>query len=268
MNFPDKVFFVASHGMAGDPWFDWLQKSLDSHNDIFIFSGESVRAKYFKERKRNERPDIEKYAQFLYDFGAHAYNAVGECFGYRAYQLENLEAKNINIPWVNVIRHPYAWLSYYVKWRVNNMNQDEKTSFAVDHEWSISWHDYFKNLCLMPYKRNETHIWASYQGMTVLDRMISDSRVKERNYQLERLVSDRNYFNGMIYKISKGRVNYNSTLLDLIYSQTNINWRDNDEIIEGTSKIKNTWEDWKKEAFKKIVSKKSQQFFIDAGYKL
>ena len=120
----------------------------------------------------------------------------------------------------------------------------------------------------MPYTRKDIHIWASYQGMTVLERMSSDSLVKDRNYQLERLVSERDYFNEMIHKISKGKLNYDTNLLDLIYSQTNINWRGNYKIIEGTSKIKNSWEDWKKEAFEKIVSKKSQQFFLDSGYTL
>jgi len=65
-----KVFYVSSHGMAGDHLFDWLPKALGSHPEIYTYMGESIRSKYLKERKRNERPDLLEFTNFLYDMGA------------------------------------------------------------------------------------------------------------------------------------------------------------------------------------------------------
>ena len=56
-----KVFFISSHGMAGDHLFDWLPKAINSHPEILLFLGESVRSKYFKERSRKERPKVSEY---------------------------------------------------------------------------------------------------------------------------------------------------------------------------------------------------------------
>ena len=268
MSFPNKVFFVTSHGMAGDPWFDWLPKVINSHNEILVFIGESVRSKYFKERSRKERPNIKKYCEFLYDVGSPAYKAVGECFGYRAYQLEELDKKNINVPWVNVQRHPYAWLEYYVKWRVNNMNMERKYTSAIEHEWEISWHEYFRKLKLKKYNKSDIHIWASYQGMTIINRMLSDKRISSRNFQLEELVSNKEYFSNFISKITNNQISFENDHLDLIFSQTKCNWRDNDPIIEGGAHLRKNWDEWKVEAFDKIVSDETKRFFIESGYSL
>ena len=135
-----KVCFVANHGVAGDPVFEWLPRVLSSHQDVFVYLGESVRAKHFQERKRNERPPVEAYENFMRDL-AGSYLLAVELYSYRAFQIHNVKFACCDTVVVNVIRHPLTWLNYYTSWREQNLNQPLNIDAAIEHEWAVVNHE-------------------------------------------------------------------------------------------------------------------------------
>lgn len=263
-----KVFFLSSHGMAGDHWFDWLPKSINSHSEILLYIGESVRSKYLKERSRQARPALLSYVKFLDDVGGATYQGVGDCFSYRSYQLEELNHLNLNIPWLNIVRHPYAWLYFYISWRVNNMNMNKDDTSAVDHEWRVTWHHHFKALPIRAYKKEDIHVWAAYQGMAILNRMITDLNKAVINIPMERIVVDKMLFKKIISILTGDRVEFSGRLVDQVYADVYKPYRGTKNLLEDPLAYYHKWPDWKREAFDAIVKKQTLQMFEDHGYEL
>ena len=82
------ICFVTNHGVAGDPVFEWLPRIFASHRDVFVYLGEGVRAKYFGERGREQRPDIAHYEAFMKDV-AGSYRFALEFYAYRAFKIHD-----------------------------------------------------------------------------------------------------------------------------------------------------------------------------------
>jgi len=267
-----KVFYVSSHGMAGDHLFDWLPKALGSHPEIYTYMGESIRSKYLKERKRNERPDLLEFTNFLYDMCGNTYELVGELFSYRAYQLEEFNKNyNKNIRCVNLVRHPYAWLEHYVNWRVGNLNMEKNNTFAIDHEWNVINHDVFlKNNKLMSYTKDDVEVWSSYQGMNILNRMISDIDIQDivKNITIESISSDKDRFNEFVSYISSNKIKFDSAALELIFDMIKNPFRENSIVIGKPELLRRQWPKWKKDAFEAIVNNETIKMFSDYGYLL
>ncbi|MBF0421765.1 MAG: hypothetical protein HQL73_02110 [Magnetococcales bacterium] len=262
------VFFVTSHGTAGDHLFNWFGKALNAHPEILVYLGESVRQKYFKERSRKERPDPILFTRFLADLGT-SYQAVGDCYSYRAYQLELLrEAFQNQVRFVNIVRHPYTWLYFYVGWRCSNMRMPPGETGPLDHEWTITRHDEFAQLGLKPYTKGDVSVWASYQGMHILNRMISDQRIGKLNFRLEQVAQDRDCFQGIIDYLTFNRVRFDSALLDLIYGWVHVPFRGSSEVRFDSDTEYASWPDWKREAFSRIVSQEACDMFRQFGYSL
>lgn len=262
------VFYISSHGLAGDHWFDWFAKALNAHPEILIYMGESVRSKYLRERSRKERPDLIEFTKFLIDFGA-PYTAVGECYAYRSYQLEALwGVYGDKTRFVNLVRHPYCWLGYYTGWRCSNMNMPPDNISGVEHEWNVTCHDEIKKYNLKPYNRENVNIWSSYQGMLILNRTVSDLRPGIKNVRLEQIVNEKDVFLEIVDYVTHGRVKYDSRLLYLIYSWVNKPFRKHSIIREFPEKEFALWPEWKKEAFEKIVNKETIDMFKQHGYSL
>lgn len=259
---PPVVFYVASHGLAGDHWFDWFSKALNAHPDIYIYMGESVRAKYLKERSRKERPGPGPYTKLLQDMGA-AYKAVGETYAYRSYQLYDLPE---NVRMVNLVRHPYSWLDYYVDWRVGNMNMPEGDTSGVDHEWSVVSHADIGDHSLREYQREDVEIWAAYQGMVILNRMTSDKLPGVRNVRLESVVGDSAMFARLVDYLTQGAICYDGRLLDLVYSWVDHPWRLGGVIRDNPAEVYKAWPKWKRTAFARLVSSEAIDTFEDHGY--
>lgn len=265
-NSPAQVFYVSSHGVAGDHWFEWFARSLNAHPDVMVYMGETVRSKYLKERSRKERPDLLKFTQFLIDVGA-SYEAIGECFAYRAYQLELLKpVYGDKIRFINLVRHPYSWLGYYVDWRCSNMNMPAGNAEGVDHEWRTTCHDEIKRYRLKPYQRHEVDIWAFYQGLLILNRMVSDKREAGPNIPLETIIADQNAFQKTVSFLTHNRIHYDRILLDRIYSWVEKPFRTNGTIRKDPQKEYRNWPDWKNEAFNKIVRQETVEMFREYGY--
>ncbi len=118
-----RVFYVTAWGYAGDHAFGWFPKALNLHPEIFaLLAHEGSRPKYLRERTRGQRPLLEAFTEFLNDMGM-TYQAIGDCYSYRARQVGRLLAQDryAGIPAVNLVRHPVVWLEFYVRWRAGNM---------------------------------------------------------------------------------------------------------------------------------------------------
>ncbi|EKD38833.1 MAG: hypothetical protein ACD_75C00595G0004 [uncultured bacterium] len=264
--FDTEIFYVSSHGVAGDHWFEWFARSLNAHPDLMIYMGESVRSKYLKERSRKDRPDLMDFTRFLIDLGA-SYEAIGECFAYRAYQLEQLKpVYGDRIRFINVMRHPYCWLGYYVDWRCSNMNMPAENTEGVDHEWRVTCHDEIRGYGLRPYQRKDVEIWAFYQGILILNRMVSDKREAGPNLSLETIVADPDAFQQAVSFLTHDRIFYDRALLDTIYSWVDKPFRANRTIRPDPQSEYHGWPEWKKEAFKKIVRQETVEMFRGYGY--
>lgn len=259
---------MTSHGSAGDHWFDWLAKSLNVSPEIMIYMGDTVRAKYLKERSRKERADIFAFTEFLIDVGA-VYTAIGECYAYRSYQLEALiKMYNDQIRFVNIVRHPYCWLGFYVDWRCSNMNMPAENTQGVAHEWSVVCHDEIAAYHLKPYKREDVHIWSSYQGMLILNRMITDIRPGVINHPLEKIVSDPNLLQEIVAFLTHNSVQFTDHELEIIYSWVDTPFIQERKIRHDPELEYQQWPDWKQEAFEKIVTKEVRDMFTSFGYHL
>ncbi|MGN7612486.1 hypothetical protein ACQZV8_10430 [Magnetococcales bacterium HHB-1] len=258
------VFFVTGHGTAGDHWFDWLAKALNSHPEILIYFGEAIRQKYFHERSRKERPDPKAFVSFLADMGM-SYQAVGDCFSYRAYQLECLDhAFDGRVSFINIVRHPYAWLHFYTRWRCSNMRMPKDQHAALDHEWQVSCHEAFKGL--KPYHREDVEVWSSYQGMMILNRMISDQRIGSRNQPLEQIVAAPEQFQKLVSRLTHGTVQFDAMLLSLIYGWLKQPFHLDGEIVDEPMRIRAAWPSWKVDAFDALVKPETLKMFQDWGY--
>lgn len=262
------VFYVSSHGSADDHWFNWFAKALNAHPEIMIYFGESARQKYMNERSRKERPDLALFTRFLADLG-RAYLAIGDCYSYRAYQLEQLsETFQSNVRFVNLVRHPYCWLHFYVTWRCTNMGMAQGITGPLDHEWSVVRHDILSELDLKPYTRDDVEIWTSYQGMLILNRMVSDLRPNVQNYCLEKIVQAPQLFNDIVGYLTHGRVQFEPALLELIYSWIHTPFRNGLRKRVVPDEEYAAWPDWKKEAFQIIVNDETRSMFEQYGYQL
>ena len=233
--------------------------------------GESIRSKYLKERSRKDRPDINDFTNFLCDMGCDTYKMVGEVFSYRSYQLLDLKDNyKEQIRCINLVRHPYAWLEHFVKWRVNNLNMLKENNFSIKHEWSVTDHDKYKKLGLKGYKESDVEVWASFQGMTILNRMKSDIKTQDyvKNIPIENVFFSKDEFNKVVHYLSNERLKFDNVILNSVYKMTQYSFREKFKIIENAKELYLGWPKWKKEAYKSIVSDDVNQMFLNYGYML
>ncbi|MBF0144306.1 MAG: putative sugar O-methyltransferase [Magnetococcales bacterium] len=264
------VFFLTSHGYAADHWFSWVIKALNAHPELLVLLGnEGSRPKYFAERSRKERPDLVRYARFLADVG-RTYGGVGDGYSYRAHQMAPLQkAFGERIRFLNLLRHPYCWLRFYVDWRAGNMRMAEGENGPLEHEWRITAHDRFAALGLAPYQKEEVAIWSAYQGMTILDRMVSDATLPPGiNQPLEALVRDPERWVRLVSYLTHGRVRYSRELLDRVYAWVWTPFRGEAKKRVVAEEEFALWPEWKRTAFAKLVGKPARDFFTAMGYRL
>ena len=262
------VFFITAQGYAGDHWYSWLPKALNAHPEMFVYiANEGSRPKYFAERTRSERPDITLFTKFISDVG-RTYQAIGDCYSYRANKLQPLvDMYEDRVRRVNIIRHPYVWLFFYVDWRASNMRMGTGSTKPLDHEWSIVQHELYEGL--RPYKKEDVDIWAFYRGLTFLtNHMMRDFSFDIEHIRLEELVSSGERFNEMVQYLTHDRVSYSKEQLDLVYSWLYTPFRGERKLHITAKEQRVQWENWQVEAFEKIVSKEAINKFKEFGYEL
>ncbi len=262
------VFFITAQGYAGDHWFSWLAKALNSHPELLVYlANEGSRPKYFAERSRSERPDIIQFTKFMSDVG-RTYEGIGDCYSYRAYQMVSVEAEyGDRVHWVNIIRHPYAWLYFYVRWRATNMRMGTGETKPLDHEWDIIQHDIYKGL--RPYKKEDVHIWAFYRGLTFLNNhMMRDFRAANNHIKLEELVYYPQRLQKIVSYLTHNRVHFDSKLLSKVYTSAFTPFRGEEQVKAMPTTIKQAWNPWQHEAFEALVSSETVDKYKKMGYEL
>lgn len=264
------VFFVTSWGYAADHWFAWFVKALNAHPEMLAYlANEGSRPKYYpEERSRSERPDIVKFTQFLADVGM-TYTAIGDCYSYRVPMMKPVFEKwGEVVPVLHLTRHPYAWLRFYVQWRANNMRMAEGRTGPLEHEWNVANHELFGKLGLMPYEKKDVEVWASYQGMLMLNGIISDAQVAITCERMENVVNNPEQFARIVQYLTHGRVVYEKSLLAKVYSWVWTPFRGEGLLRIVPEEEHAAWPDWKREAFYKIVREDAIDLFRQLGYEL
>lgn len=262
----NRVFFVTTRGTSWDYWYHWFAKALNAHSEIDIFFGEGKRPKYFAERTRAERPDITLFANFLADANL-GYQAIGDCYSYRPYQMIPLwERYGRTIPAINLVRHPYAWLHFYVTWRTSNLGMAKGSDAVLEHEWKITRHDLFKQLGL-EYRKEEVYKWAAFQGMYHLNYVPQDVASGIRLVRMEALVKNQTIFTDVVDYLSRGRLKPNQDFLDMVYAwrYTPPDFMEKKRVIPSEEYA--AWPEWKKEAFRLLHSDEARRCFESYGYK-
>ena len=265
------VFYVTSWGYGADHWFAWFVKALNANPETMTYlANEGSRPKYFpEERSRAERPDLIKFTRFMADVGM-TYTAIGDCYSYRPTMMHPLlEAWPGIVRIIQIVRHPYAWLFFHVRWRATNMRMLGGEGGPLEHEWANGCdHKLFKSLGLKPYTKKDVVIWTTYQGIWKMNDVAADAKMPIRQVPIENVVRDRNLFCELVHYITHGRVQYDDQLLDLIYSWVWKPFRGEYKLRVCPQELRAGWEDWQVEAFDKLLSPAAKQSFIDLGYAL
>ena len=263
----DYIFYVTSRGYAGDHWYSWFAKALNAHADIFAYlANEGSRPKYFNERLRSERPDIIPFSHFMADVGM-TYAAIGDCYSYRINQLlPLLEKVDATIPVVNLVRHPYVWLEFYVTWRVNNMRMPQGSAQTLDQEWHSLHHELFAKLGLQ-YAREDVERWATFQGMCHLNYIVPDTNSHIRQVPLETLVRSPGLFQQVVSYLTRDRISsYADDLLQQIYSWVYTPFRGEEYRRMVPKEIYAGWPQWKRDALQLLHSEEARSRYQSLGY--
>ncbi len=265
------VFYVTAQGYAADHWYGWFPKALNAHPEIFaLLAHEGSRPKYIKTRTRGERPPLIPFTEFLNDMGM-TYQAIGDCYSYRAHMMPEVTKKyGTTIPIVNLVRHPYIWLEFYVRWRSSNMRMGSGAGGAdpLEWEWKTAEHERFEDLGLRKYDKDEIDVWASFQGMAMLIQFAADVGSGVPQIKLEKVATDPNVFQGLVRYLTKERCEFSQELLDLVYGWIDTPFRGEEKLRLVPDELYDQWPDWKKEAFAKLVDPKIHAVFKHLGYKL
>lgn len=259
------VFYLTGWGHAGD---HWLSKALNAHSEIFVLNCyEPARLKYFNDgRNRDSRPDLLTMTAFLEDIGTD-YQAIGECHAYRASQMAPVRAEyGDRVPIANLFRHPYTWLDFFIRHRVNNCRMSGTWSGALEHEWQHTRHDLFRNRGFKSYDKQDVYIWAAYQGMWLLHNIIVDLEHSLRAVRIEDLLQDRQVLQELTLYLSKGKCSFTEGQLDTVYAFAHQTYRGEESYVDEWAAYEQ-WPDWKKQAFANIVPMEVQVAYEKLGYR-
>jgi len=263
-----RVFYVTAWGYAADHWLGWFPKALNSHPELFaLLAHEGSRPKYFSERTRGDRPDLVPYTEFMNDMSM-TYQFSGDCYSWRAVQTKALKhyQRYRNIPVLNLVRHPATWLEFYVNWRSANMRMREGSIDPLTWEWKVARHRKFQSLALKSYQREDVNIWASHQGMVLLNGVLSDLDATPHHLQVERIVNRTEVFQQAIAILTNNTIQYTSDELDVAYSMLPILFRGEVPTNANPHTLMESWPGWKVDAFRLLVSDRSLDAYKNHGY--
>ncbi|MBT5413350.1 MAG: hypothetical protein HOK81_01985 [Rhodospirillaceae bacterium] len=265
-----RVFYVTAWGYAADHYFGWFPKALNLHPEIFaLLAHEGSRPKYLKERTRAQRPPLMPFTEFLNDMGM-TYQAIGDCYSYRAGQMPELlqNPRYKDIPVVNLVRHPFVWLEFYIRWRAGNMRMRAGGADPLAWEWKVTHHGYFRHLGLEPYAKEEVEVWAAFQGMVQLNNVLGDLPAVERHVPVERVATDRDAFTGLVSYLTKGRCAYEPGDLDRVFTMADTLFRGEEPVDTNPKALVESWPGWKADAFRRLLSRDALDAYKSFGYDL
>ena len=265
-----RVFYVTAWGYAADHYFGWFPKALNLHPEIFaLLAHEGSRPKYLKERTRADRPPLVPFTEFLNDMGM-TYQAIGDCYSYRAGQMPDLLAnpRYADIPVVNLLRHPFVWLEFYVRWRAGNMRMRADATDPLAWEWKVAHHGTFRHLGLKPYDKDEVDVWAAFQGMTQLNNVLGDLPAVQRHIPVEQLATDPKVFTDTVGYLTKGRCAYEPSDLDRVFAMTATLFRGEEPVETNPRSLVDSWPAWKIEGFRALLTPQALDAYKSLGYDL
>lgn len=268
LNDDDRVFYVTAWGYAADHYFGWFPKALNLHPDIFaLLAHEGSRPKYLKERTRAQRPPLLPFTEFLNDMGM-TYQAIGDCYSYRAGQMPELldNPRYAGIPVVNLVRHPFVWLEFYVRWRAGNMRMRAGATDPLAWEWKVAHHATFCHLGLKSYDKDDVHVWAAFQGMTQLNNILGDLPAVQRHIPVEQLATDPAVFADTVAYLTKGRCVYEHADMDRAFAMTATLFRGEEPVETDPLTLKESWPGWKIDAFRALLTPDAIDAYKSFGY--
>ncbi len=264
------VFFVTAWGYAADHLFGWVPKALNTHRDVFaLLAHEGSRPKYFNERTRGERPPLIPYTEFLNDMGM-TYSAIGDCYSYRAGQMPELLGveQYKNVPVVNLVRHPVAWLEFYARWRTSNMRMRAGVTDPLAWEWKNVNHAYLGSLGLRSYSKDDIEIWATYQGMLQLNNVLGDINAIQYHIPIEIVADEPDVFKDLANYLCRNQIVFDQADIDRAYVTRHTLFRGEEEVICDPVQLMASWPGWKVDAFRKLVSRDAMSIYTSFGYDL
>ena len=267
---PYRVFYVTAWGYAADHLYGWFAKVLNLHPEIFaLLAHEGSRPKYFRDLTRAERPPIASYTEFLNDMGM-TYEAIGDCYSYRAGQMGDLLSHGgyADIPVLNLTRHPFAWLDHYVAWRSSNMRMRSGSSDPLSWEWQSASHARFRAEGLAAYEREDVSRWSTYQGLLSLNGIIGDQIDSVRQSRIEAAYEDDSHLDEMVDFLTGGRCRLDSTHLAYADDMRDTLFRGESLLHKDPVTLGVHWEDWKIDAFRKLVTQEACKLYRGMGYDL
>lgn len=265
-----RVFYVTARSYAADHMFSWFPKALNCHRDVFaMLAHEGSRPKYLQERTLGERPSLIPFTEFLNDMEM-TYSAIGDCYSYRAEQMSELLSidRYKNIPVINLVRHPVAWLELYVRWRTTNMRMRIGVTDPLEWEWKTSCHAYFEYLGLPSYTKDDIDIWASYQGMFQLNNMLGDIPAVQHHIAIEKIANEPEALRSLATYLTRGEVKFDQASLDSAYSMRHTLFRGETPVECDPDQLMQSWPGWKVDAFRKLVSLEAIRAYQSFGYNL
>ena len=265
-----RVFYVTAWGYAADHYFGWFPKALNLHPEIFaLLAHEGSRPKYLKERTRAQRPPLVPFTEFLNDMGM-TYQAIGDCYSYRAGQMPELlnDPRYASIPVVNLLRHPFVWLEFYVRWRAGNMRMRAGATDPLAWEWKVAHHGTFRSLGLRSYEKDEVEVWAAFQGMTQLNNILGDLPAVERHIPVEQLATNPSIFADTVGYLTKGRCVYERSDMDRVFAMTTTLFRGEQPVQTDPQALKESWPEWKVDAFRALLTPQAIEAYQRFGYDL
>lgn len=263
-----RVFYVTAWGYAADHLFGWFPKALNCHREIFaLLAHEGSRPKYLRERTRGERPPLVPFTEFLNDMGM-TYAAIGDCYSYRAGQMPELLSIDCykNIPVANIVRHPVAWLEFYVRWRASNMRMRAGASDPLEWEWKTACHTYFEYLGLPGYTKDDIGVWASYQGMLQLNNVLGDIHAVQRHIAIEKIADQPETFRELAAYLTRGEAVFDQASMDSAYSMRHTLFRGESPVECDPGRLVQGWPGWKVDAFRKLVTPQAMDVYASFGY--
>ena len=265
-----RVFYVTAWGYAADHYFGWFPKALNLHPEIFaLLAHEGSRPKYLKERTRSERPALIPFTEFLNDMGM-TYQAIGDCYSYRAGQMPELlsDPRYKGIPVVNLVRHPFVWLEFYVRWRAGNMRMRAGSADPLAWEWKVAHHGTFHHLGLKPYSKDDVQVWAAFQGMVQLNNVLGDLPAVEKHIPIERVATDPPTFTDIVAYLTKGRCTYDANDLERVFAMTDTLFRGEEKVQTDFRTLAESWPGWKVDAFRTLLRPEALSAYKSFGYDL
>ena len=146
------------------------------------------------------------------------------------------------------------------------MRMPDGSTGPLDWEWKVANHALFDALELPPYEKDDVAVWATYQGMFMLNQHLQDLRSGVPTMSMESIVKDPNQLQVVVSYLTKNRCKFTPELLDKAYEVVDLPFRGEEKINADPKVLYDQWPEWKRIAFRKLVDPVILEAFQSYGY--